>query len=62
MSRKPESISTGKKMNKAAHEERKAARNARRLVRAYERFARDNQAEVCYVNINGMVMPIKVAY
>lgn len=58
MSRKAESIYTSKKMNKAAHEEKKAARFARRQARAFDRFVSENaDHDICYVNIYGVTMP-----
>lgn len=56
MSNKAESIYTSKKLNKAAHEERKAARFARRKDEAFRRLSHDLGSK-CYVNIYGVTMP-----
>lgn len=59
MSRKAETVFTSRMINKAAHEERKAARIARRHASAFERFVKEQSNGVaCYVNVNGVVMPV----
>ncbi len=40
MSREPETIFTSRKLNKASHDERKAARRAVRRMSDFERFAK----------------------
>lgn len=63
MSRKAETVYTSKMMNKAAREEKKAARNARRQATAFERFASENaSSDVYYLNINGFAMPVRRSY
>ena len=58
MSRKPETIFTSRKLNKASHDERKAARRAVRRMSDFERFASEaSHEDMCYVNLNGMALP-----
>ncbi len=62
MSKKVETVYTSRKMNNAAHEKRKAARMATRIASEFDRQAREmaNQ-NVCYVNVNGITMPVSRA-
>ena len=59
MSRKAETIFTSRMLNKAAHEKRKAAREARRVRDGLVRFteSRSNHP-VCYVQVSGVAFPL----
>ena len=51
-------IYPSRKLNKASHEERKAARRAEGRKSDFERFAREaSRQDLCYVNLNGMALP-----
>jgi|GEM_PF-3730643 len=58
MSRKPETVLTSRKLNKAAREERIAARRIAKLDKAFVEFATVNSNHnICYVSVSGVVMP-----
>ncbi len=59
MSRKAESIYTSRMLNKAAHEKREAAREARRQMNDLDCFVEANSNhDVCYVNVSGVAFPL----
>ncbi len=59
MGRKAESIYTARLKNRLRCERKKAACAACRSVRSYEEHIRRNpDARACYVNINGISMPV----
>lgn len=50
---------TSRKLNKAAHDERKAARMARHQKHAFARFMEQNDhSNIRYVNVSGITMPV----
>ena len=59
MSRKAETIYTSRMLNKAAHEKREAAREARRVQDSLTQLNEmQGHGEVCYANVSGVILPL----